>query len=998
MRGVDRAHHHPGKIGTFFKAGAALIIISTALVSSTIPFNDTSAHAPSSCTLRWDVVHLPGGFPERNDIRSPCEINTLVTSPDGQTIYALDIPNASTGPLVNAGIWRSEDGGISWSLRPTRWLAQSGLAPIFPIADIAIAPDDPDFIAVVCMDAAGTHRREVYVSQDGGVNWSYSGRIPWLYGPNEQIGDIAISPLYSWKGISVRDILVGTRNPADGVGAGEVYVLRCPGLYTWNAQGFGNGDIIGLKLSPHYFSDLSLIVMSSTVQRTFVNIGYRDFAANVCSWNQVANWPVELCEPAQAGGINSGENRIITGGLDLPEDFDGGYPGNRIVFAAYDSNGLATGATQPLDDVYRLNDSVVTRLRVPGFGANPRISSIAYAGNTKKGRLLAGGVRADPVTAAAVAWYTLNPLDSWPAWTRPLKAPTGGFGAGFANVQVAWADGGKNAYCGTGSGNRDTPLKWSNPTGPDWASVALDESAFSVSRDDGISWNQLGLIDTRIHRFRAVAVAADGRTVYASSVNDNGLDSTWRSQTPIAGDTWERVLCIDGAAPLLRLAPDKKDGSGIFWGSQGTTRVICSFNSGQTWSQCLPGAVLQDMAPADSNTLHILQANGLARRGRYDEAGWRWERFTDTELAVAHTIAVQGKNVLAGAAAGQFCPLSYSADGGNSWQRIVEPALSFGNRHVAFDDEFRDNRLIYLGDDAGGLYRWTMGRSHRWDDMITANNSYYGVCPADDGVLYTSYSPVGLAAGVDRTLYSRSGLPKGGISWDSLTAGLGAGVLFRLEPSALACADETIWAIDARDYTPATRTGCLWAFRDTLAHHSPWLIAPKKDSLVLCDPVSGRNAQVDLKWEQLSLADAYEIEIGKDRYFDLLVAQAEPGTNPFYMPDDLNYPAYFINDGLLPEAGHSYWWRVRVRRAVTGQVIRSRWSPAFGFSVRPGFPVVEHPGAGTVITVAPGQKEREVPHPVPNTGANTTNALLTVAIMLFVIVLAVQVYVHRYRK
>ena len=152
-----------------------------------------------------------------------------------------------------------------------------------------------------------------------------------------------------------------------------------------------------------------------------------------------------------------------------------------------------------------------------------------------------------------------------------------------------------------------------------------------------------------------------------------------------------------------------------------------------------------------------------------------------------------------------------------------------------------------------------------------------------------------------------------------------------MKPTALVFADESLWALDARDYAPATRIGCLWAFTDTLAGHSLWLISPKRDSLIYCDPVTGRNAQVDLKWQQLSLADAYQIEIGKDKWFDLIVLPAEPSTNPFYVPNDVRYPAYYIADGLLPEAGRDYYWRVRVRRAATGQVIRSHWSSGVHF-------------------------------------------------------------------
>ncbi len=179
----------------------------------------------------------------------------------------------------------------------------------------------------------------------------------------------------------------------------------------------------------------------------------------------------------------------------------------------------------------------------------------------------------------------------------------------------------------------------------------------------------------------------------------------------------------------------------------------------------------------------------------------------------------------------------------------------------------------------GGCYRWAVGTSNRWDDMTPSSNSYYGIAPAAGGALYAAYSPL-TTRGVDRSLYSRGGIPKLGVFWDSLTTGLTSGVVFRLEPSAIVSADETVWAVDARDYDPSKSVGRLWAFKDTLANHSPWLISPKGNSLVYCDPVTGRNAQVDLKWEQLSLAEAYEIEIGKDKWFDLAVTGAAPAYQP----------------------------------------------------------------------------------------------------------------------
>jgi hypothetical protein len=347
--------------------------------------------------------------------------------------------------------------------------------------------------------------------------------------------------------------------------------------------------------------------------------------------------------------------------------------------------------------------------------------------------------------------------------------------------------------------------------------------------------------------------------------------------------------------------------------------------------------MIQDMAAPDNQTLYILQGNGEMRRG-YHVNGWRWERKVDTGLSASHTIAVYDDYVLVGAAANEPSPAAYSADKGQTWIKITKETPSSGNRHVAFDTYFDTNQIIYVADDAGGVYRWSLNRSYSWDDMTPPNHSFYGIALGVQGTLYGAYSST--ESGVDRSLYARSGIPKPGVYWDSITTGLIAGVRFSTEPSAMSISESSLWAIDARGYDPADDEGCLWTFTDTLAGAGPKLIEPEYGAALGCDPVSGRNQEVDLRWQQLSLANAYELEIARDEDFSLRITEAEPQTNPYYEPPVVTSPAYRILPGILPEASTTYYWRVRVREAATGQVIRSHWSEEGSFSIKAGLPVV----------------------------------------------------------
>ena len=208
-----------------------------------------------------------------------------------------------------------------------------------------------------------------------------------------------------------------------------------------------------------------------------------------------------------------------------------------------------------------------------------------------------------------------------------------------------------------------------------------------------------------------------------------------------------------------------------------------------------------------------------------------------------------------------------------------------------------------------------------------------------------------------------SGMPKPGIAWDNLTVGLERAPLsvkFTLQPTALkACgcctldSDTTLYAIDNNTYVPGT-AGLLWAFTDCMAKRGPALVTEDK-TLIGCDPVSGRAQEVNLCWEQLCVANAYDIEIGKDADFTIKIIDwvTENQCTGFLDPADLQTPcAYFPAGGEAftmgssiaawgnLECGHTYYWRIKVRECATQQVIRSPWSEVRSFTVKAGLPVV----------------------------------------------------------
>jgi hypothetical protein len=331
---------------------------------------------------------------------------------------------------------------------------------------------------------------------------------------------------------------------------------------------------------------------------------------------------------------------------------------------------------------------------------------------------------------------------------------------------------------------------------------------------------------------------------------------------------------------------------------------------------------------------------------------------------------------------------------------------------VAFDPAFDTNRTYYIGDDSsnGTVYRITLpllSITTADTDMMAAANGAVGTLAPHatlpgiyglqlaftGGALYAAHAPDGEASpdynsAVDRTLWPLDGMPKPGIIWDCLKlyqlANQSSGVVFTNEPWSLkicgCCTMDTnskLWALDNREYKAlgTTMQGFLWGFEDCLAKKGPALITAD-GTLIGCDPVSGRAQEVNLCWEQLCVANAYDLEIAKDKDFtirvlDWVIAGTFDGTAPknitypsglsaeldkweyaFLRPVDVLKPCVFFpaggsvtanssaiaSSGNL-ECGHQYFWRVQVRECATQEMLRSQWSKVNSFTIKAGLPV-----------------------------------------------------------
>ena len=394
-----------------------------------------------------NIVTIVGGFP----IAPDSDVNHIAVGYDN-TVYAVD--------SFHARLYKSDHGGYDWT-DISRNLGAAG-----PWTGLAIAPDDPRIVAVVTN--AGT---EVFVSNDGGNNFGATG-LSGRLGGSERIECIAVSP-----GYGRRDIAVGTSR---GNGNGKVWVDILDGFSSgWQdmstgATGWTNADIFAIKYSPGFDADATMVAVAATglppgTGKTYLYIGSRDLGGTTTIWNNFAGYPVQI---SQSGQDTPG-SPLTYADIALPADYNGASPANRHAYACWTDNppGLAS-AGNPNDDVYRIDDTVCYRLYV----RTDVICSLAHYGLFSRGKLLAGAVTASTVSLfrGPQVYFTTDPNSQFPTWQSSQKPPTGP-----AQARVAWSADGRVAYCGTsavGGGSND-------------------QSAFSISTNNGFTWNQIGLID-----------------------------------------------------------------------------------------------------------------------------------------------------------------------------------------------------------------------------------------------------------------------------------------------------------------------------------------------------------------------------------------------------------------------------------------------------------------------------------------------------------------------
>ncbi|MBN1374979.1 MAG: hypothetical protein JXA01_02365 [Dehalococcoidia bacterium] len=917
--------------------------------------------APSSgddLQLKWHQMDTPGSVSNKNDILSPSEVNDLAIG-DDKTLYAIDIPWGDNTDGSKA-IYKSTDKGISWNDNIGKYLFKSMSAAErsnFRVWNVAVAPDDADLIAVVTNNSLSTLPSSVWLSDDGGISWANS-----LCPVSSHISKISISA----KAGDSRNVAIGTRT---GAGLGNVWTMDDQHQNSWENQ-LLSGDIVSLQYSPDYANDNTIVVIYSDASGTFLTAGVHDNTVNTTNWATL--YPQGPIEVTTNGAGNSPKaSQIISANLSLPGSYTSRTAIARIYFASIDCPAAPSG-------IYRIDGTSICRLMI----ATPqrRISSIAFYGDLTSGILLAGEVLGNLCSASVMTWFTDTPfMCTIPCWYPSLKPPTGAAGTDnctgtpYGNALVRWSSDGNTAYAGTSSTDTLTGgITWTTPylTGK-----TLDESSFSRSINNGETWSQMSLIDTIITNLIDIAPSPDCSRIYLASINSNtgcsGFDSVWMADTLPLGSIWERILCSKTAGDnctamqsdeaILRIAGDKPDGQVVTWSAPGTNALKWSSNYGESWNNLYSSTVIQDVAVESSKNMYILDPNGKVSKYVYSRAGWSVKSNIYCGVDPAYSIATAFTGmtpdndegiVLVGSACTSIWDAAYSTDAGNHFKTVPKTLPIRDNTMVMASAGFDSDGYI-MAINSGGMFAYSIYTSGTdpWEE-------WWGGPAYPDSI-------TGLSISRNSSYYFCSSSAWGAspyIRWSYAVSGLDPTISFgpASEPSTrfrtcggLELAQPTItYAIDQRLFSPSD--GGVWYYIDDLLWSGPRPTSPVNHFTVSCDPVTGRNGAIELKWLPRSLSKEYSIYIAKDINFYMTVAKIGADySGLYYTPPDLDHPTLYIPPGggtivdsngdswTIPplEVGQSYYWKVKVQSVATGDYITSPWSWRESYDLMPGFKV-----------------------------------------------------------
>jgi len=912
--------------------------------------------------------------------------------------------NDSGGVADVPQLLKSTDGAATWknlSTALTEEIGEQGLTAIVSLVKVACDYADPNFVAVAIEVTGGDVH--VFISKDGGTTFRDTGEVDPAFiaagvfdfavsGEVDGMRNIAIAGT-DWAGgaLLFRCLAIGD------VGTGWEDVTLYDG---WDEDGADSVAVVAFKFAPSWATDNTVLVL--TVNSGLDNVYLQSGTwGTIEAWNDEAGFEKAVAILATAKTIPLTTIGTLVAGINTPLDYSGQDSAKRYLWVNVNYDDDPTVAVDPVGEIFRVKNKSVVSVDQQVEGT-PWLTNVSYLGYISEGRaiasLLGDGTFANTECCEGVQIYRNDSITDMNIcclpWDEACKPPTGRL------VMAAFYVSANKAYAVALSG------------------ADYQESAWSVSFDDGDTWNQLSLVNTNIDYLSDVAVSPDCNKTMLVSVNlEEGCecDSVWLKandnlpEAPEYTDKWLRTWCgnltgnnadfgsvISGRSErgLLRLAPEETTGDTVYLVDRMSSTIY--WNELETlacWKKRSATSIIDtivDLAVKDESTIYALGQTGAVAMSDDHGAAPSWEEAVDSEVNQGWTIAVLGEDVLVG---GQSGDVSYSADGGETFTELEDVDTS-GLITVAFDSYFDTNDTVYAAvykslTTGGGVYRWVIDESTAWRDLNAEPSTFDATgsgLTTDSNTLAFTGLVLDNAAG-----NPMSSADTGGVLYASYVVDIGGtlytGVARNLRPAAELCCEEADW-----DYLIVGLTGA-----------EGFEAMPQALKICGClTPDSNSNLFAIDWWQDYDMKDAEEGTVWtfEDCYAKAAPALESPAddatidSDPCYcinvevilrwerQCDSCSYdiqialdedfaqvlPTFDIEDTKPSKAkdptyvidrgdlncDRTYYWRVRSADAETGQIIHSWWSEPRSFTVATG------PGAAVTLT-APDNGVTNVP-------------------------------------
>ena len=500
------------------------------------------------------------------------------------------------------------------------------------------------------------------------------------------------------------------------------------------------------------------------------------------------------------------------------------------------------------------------------------------------------------------------------------------------------------------------------------STAAGGQSAFSVSTDAGVTFNQEALIDTNdatpdVNVIDAIAYSPDGTTLFVAT--DDSLDlSLWATPTPPSPFSWKRIYCFTGTNAALAINyATWADAPEIYFAETVTVvnTLYASYDGGNIFnarSAPVIGAAINALSVESSKVLYSAFGTNIYKS---TNGGSVWSPARPGNVGpIFSVIAAPGGDVVVGGTG----TTGISTDGGVTFGELPPGVSPLGSYVVIPDEGYAENKYIYAGDfvAANGMYRLQVGTDSQWTNFANPTADIMVGMGMSNGALYGMMTGTGGLFGVaDRTILPHDAV--GDMLWGimDVPAGTIAGANF-FDVAQNKC------------YVSNNTTG-LWAYDDFYATAKTTISTPASGAVIPVDPVTGRAATVPFSWSAVGSGTG----LGTNYFFAIFEAsQGFPGasivaTGAFPLPSipsNSVYPAG-VAVAIAPDinytflAGNEYGIMISAVNQVSGDstlgvgdfMLSPFCDPVF-ISIEAASGIINPPHAGPILqSPTPGAQD-----------------------------------------